>query len=115
VQSHVHELTERDDYVTTHQFGEAEPAGHYNVLADENANAMQEVYGIVDADVKRFIPPPTVIKTIHGASEEGDSTPKVPNIERLPMDIKFRMFVLSCRKRSLHGRREPTGWSGEHA
>jgi hypothetical protein len=75
---------------------------------------MRVVYEIVDADVKRFIPPSKEIKTSHGASEEGDSTPKVPNIERLPIDTKVRTFVPSCRKRSLHGRREPTGWSGEY-
>ena len=38
MQSHVYEITERDDYV----FGEAEPVEHYNGwhLADENANDM---------------------------------------------------------------------------
>ena len=29
-QSHVYELTERDDYVTIHRVGEAELAKHYN-------------------------------------------------------------------------------------
>jgi len=58
VQSHVREHTEWDDYITIHRVGEAEPAEHYNDwhLADENANEMQEVYEIVDANVKRFIP-----------------------------------------------------------
>jgi len=49
---------------------------------------MQEVYEIIDADVKRFIPPPKEIKTIHDTSK-GDSTPK---IEHLRMDIKARTF-----------------------
>ena len=30
MQSHVHELTERDDYVTIHQVGGAELPGHYD-------------------------------------------------------------------------------------
>ena len=49
VQSHVDELTERDDYVTIHRDGGPGPAEHYNNwhLADENANDMQEVYGLL--------------------------------------------------------------------
>ena len=30
VQSHIHEFTERDDYVTIHQVGGAELPGHYD-------------------------------------------------------------------------------------
>jgi len=91
VQSHVHELTELDDHVIIHQ---AEAAGHYDDWhsVDENpdiANHMQEVYEIVDADDEPFVPPPEEIGTIHGASEEGDSTPKATNIEPLPMDIEI--------------------------
>jgi hypothetical protein len=50
---------------------------------------MQEVYEIVDADDEPFVPPPEEIGTIHGASEEGDSTPKAANVELLPMDIEI--------------------------
>ena len=89
VQSHVHELTELDN-VIVHQ---AEPAGHYDDwhTADQQAdiaNHMQEVYEIVDAD-EPFVPPPEEMGTIHGASEEGDSTPKAANVEPLPMDIEI--------------------------
>jgi hypothetical protein len=78
---------------------------HFNDWhSDENVNDMQGVYEIVDINVKRFIPPRKEIKAIHGASEEGDSTPKAPNIEPLLMDIKVRTFVPSCWKLSLHGR-----------
>jgi len=58
MQSHVYELTERGDHVTIHRVGEPGPTEHYNNwhLADENASDMQEVYGVVDAGVKRFIP-----------------------------------------------------------
>ena len=49
---------------------------------------MQEVYEIVDADDEPFVPPPEEIGTIHGASEEGDSTPKAADTEALPMDIE---------------------------
>ena len=94
VQSHVHELTELDNHVIIHQVGDAEPAGHYDDWhsVDENAdiaNHMQEVYEIVDADDEPFVPLPEEIGTIHGASEEGDSTPKAANIELLPMDIEI--------------------------
>ena len=72
VQSHVYELTGRDDFVTIHRVGEAEPAEHYNDwhLADENASDMQEVYEIVDVDVKRFIPPFKEIKTFTVLAKE---------------------------------------------
>ena len=94
VQSHTHELTELDNHVIIHQDGEEELAGQYNDWhsADGHpdiANHMQEVYEIVDADDEPFVPPPEEIGTIHGASEEGDSTPKAANIDILPMDIEI--------------------------
>ena len=94
VQSHVHELTELDDHIIIHHVGDAGQAGHYDDWhsADENAdvaNHMQEVYEIVDAEDEPFVPPPEEIGTIHGASEEGDSTPKATNIGLLPMDIEI--------------------------
>ena len=94
VQSHIHELTELDDHIIIHHAGEAGQAGHYDDWrsADENAdvaNHMQEVYEIVDAEDEPFVPPPEEIGTIHGASEEGDSTPKATNIGLLPMDIEI--------------------------
>ena len=91
VQSHVHELTELDDHIIIHQPGEAEHFDDWHSI-DENAdiaNHMQEVYEIVDAEDEPFVPPPEEIGTIHGASEEGDSTPKATNFELLPMDIEI--------------------------
>ena len=61
---------------------------------------MQEVYEIVDADVKRFIS-----KAIHGAGEEEDSTPKLD-----------RTSAYGDQGPTVHplmpeaGRRAPTGW-----
>ena len=94
VQSHVHEVTELDNHVIVHQAGEEEPAAQYDDWHSTDghpdiANHMQEVYEIVDADDEPFVPPPEEIGTIHGASEEGDLTPKATNIETLPMDIEI--------------------------
>ena len=49
---------------------------------------MQEVYEIVDASVEHFVHPLREITAIHGASGEGDSTPKAANIEPLLVDIE---------------------------
>ena len=85
VQSHVHELTERDDHVTIYQVGGAELPGHYNDrhLTDENADIGKDMQGAYETSVT----PPEEVRTINGVSKEGGSI-EGSKTQPLPMDTE---------------------------
>lgn len=85
MQSHVHELTERDDHVTIHQVGGAELPGHYNdrYLANENADIGKDMQGAYETSDT----PPEAVRTINGVSKESDSIKRSKN-QLLPMDTE---------------------------
>ena len=113
MQSHVYEITGRDDYVTIHRVREAESAEHYNGwhLADENANDMLEVYEIVDGDIKRFISRPKEINTFTVLAKKEIQCTKYWTSAH---EYQGPNVCPSCQKLSLHGRREPPGRSREY-
>jgi len=68
---------------------------------------MLEVYEIVDGDIKRFISPPKEINTFTVLAKEIHCTKYWTSAH----EHQGPTVYPSCQKLSLHGRREPTGWS----